>query len=321
MSLLISLSRSRFVRVALVCSASIMLSACESRWPAWSTIDAKELDRLSQEDRALAPPKMDMAADEVKEVSEVEAVAVDAQPDLLEMKPNGALGSFGLDLEVRSTDADLEKRFDALEYVVLAMHRDLKLMVPYVQNLEAKIKADQEEAQKAAMEVEHKGPLTLVDGMGVHHDDKAAGGHAHDTSMQAKAAMDSLMAEKQKPVMMDKAPLHHGAHVKAVRLGQHKDKIRIVFDTSDKTPFSVDLDNDEKLLFVEIPGAGWQVPEAHLKALSKSSLIESYTLSNLNASHGRILAIQLTKATRVILERAFPAVSGKGQRLVVDLKL
>ncbi|MEM7680277.1 MAG: hypothetical protein AAF182_04685, partial [Pseudomonadota bacterium] len=336
--------------LALLCAASVLLSGCGMKWPEWAVIDYDPLGGLSAQDRALAPEPPTLEPITAPTHAYGDPVST-TKP--VQLKPDGSMGSFGLNLDtyIRDDGGDVEERIERLERTVMAMHRDLKLIVPKLQ--EAGM-----QKQQPIPQIEHdmdtKAPVMLVpkDSMPDIEDDDAlydeeiveedigSEGVAEDSP---KVALNELMAETKAekadviekaqdlpdaPPSKNKTPVDkgprdvgrtNGAVITGVRVGEHADKVRIVFDTTAKTPFSADLDNGEKLLVVEVPEAGATLP-ANKSSFGKLPVLKSYSVSDTNGGQGHIFVMQLKSATQILGQKSFPALSGGGERLVIDLK-
>lgn len=107
-----------------------------------------------------------------------------------------------------------------------------------------------------------------------------------------------------------------GVSVMDIRIGEHPGKTRIVLDVSGQSPFTADLDNQEKILVVEIPQAGWSA--ALQQTLSASPLISSYRIERLD-NGGTMLILQLKKAASVSYKGTMNDAKTGGQRLIIDL--
>lgn len=108
--------------------------------------------------------------------------------------------------------------------------------------------------------------------------------------------------------------------VTGIRVGKHPGYVRIVFDVTGKTPFKADLDNNEKILVVELNGTAWQ-PPVMSESFGKMSLLKSYKVDPMGGGAGHIFVLQLKGPTSVMKQTMLPALSGGGQRIVIDLKL
>lgn len=104
--------------------------------------------------------------------------------------------------------------------------------------------------------------------------------------------------------------------VRQIRFGEHPDKTRIVLDISDEVAFRYDLDNEEHILVIELPGLGWGT--AAQTVVQNSVLVKSYQASS-DGQGGTRLAIQLKKDAKVMWAQPIPSVGGKDPRIVIDI--
>ncbi|MDB5491225.1 MAG: hypothetical protein JWO78_1074 [Micavibrio sp.] len=103
-----------------------------------------------------------------------------------------------------------------------------------------------------------------------------------------------------------------------LRLGEDGGKTRLVIDLSGSVTHRTDLDNDEKILVIEINGAGWTGPAS--KAFS-SPVVQSYTTQPLENAKGTRLIVTLKKPATILLDKELPPeATNKNYRLVIDLK-
>lgn len=103
------------------------------------------------------------------------------------------------------------------------------------------------------------------------------------------------------------------ANVKKLRIGEHTDKTRIVFDLNRMTSYRYDLDNNEKLLIVEFPDAAWSARTQW--SSSKAPLLASYSVQPMDNGTGSRIIIQLKKTAGVVYEDTL-----KGPpRIVIDV--
>lgn len=117
-----------------------------------------------------------------------------------------------------------------------------------------------------------------------------------------------------------KAPAKTGASVTALRVGEHPGKTRLVFDIAGdkgaKIAYTLDLDNGEKILVIEIPAAAWSAPAT--RSFPGAPLIASYKTDSA-AGGGTLLILQLKAPAKIIYEGYMPGTSGQGGRLIIDL--
>ncbi len=115
-------------------------------------------------------------------------------------------------------------------------------------------------------------------------------------------------------------PKYDGIIAKNLRAGEHADKIRIVIDTNKRTDFNIDLDNEEKLIIIEMPNARWISNNDHIFKASK--LLESYSVEPINNGNGSMIVLSLKKGTTILREkRLSPDSSNPYQRIYFDLKI
>jgi hypothetical protein len=106
--------------------------------------------------------------------------------------------------------------------------------------------------------------------------------------------------------------------VKAVRIGEHGSKTRVVFDLDApaKPDFSYDLDNEEGLLLVDMPSSAWKSGSEAGKP--NSPLIAGWK-SQPGHAGGTSVAIQLKKDARILSTQFLKAEGKDSARLVMDI--
>jgi hypothetical protein len=107
------------------------------------------------------------------------------------------------------------------------------------------------------------------------------------------------------------------ASVKNLRVGEHKNKTRLVFDTSHKAKFNHDLDNSEKLFIVEFPNTAW-AGKSQVK-FTKSPMVSSYSVQPMNGAAGSRVIIKLKQEANIIYKNVIEASNGGDHRIVFDL--
>lgn len=108
-----------------------------------------------------------------------------------------------------------------------------------------------------------------------------------------------------------------GMTVTGLRTGEHPGKTRIVLDVSGKTDFTADLDNAEKILVVDLPGAAWSA--ATKKTFDAGSRLVSYEVNAGAGGKGSLLVIKLKADTAILYKGTMPADSGGGSKIVIDI--
>ncbi|PZQ45438.1 MAG: hypothetical protein DI551_07380 [Micavibrio aeruginosavorus] len=108
-----------------------------------------------------------------------------------------------------------------------------------------------------------------------------------------------------------------GNNISGVRIGEHGSKTRLVLDLTSKTKpaFKYDLDNNEKLLLVDLPDSGWT---GAASAKPNSPMIASWNVQK-GPNGGSTLAIQLKGSARVLSTEFLKAEGKDPARLVMDI--
>lgn len=122
---------------------------------------------------------------------------------------------------------------------------------------------------------------------------------------------------RAKPKVKAPPPVTGGkASVYDVRTGEHPGKTRIVLDVNSKTGFSTDIDNDEKIMIVELPNASWDT--ATSRNLRNSPYISSYKAEE--TGEGSMLIFQLKRNVKIAYQGDLKSLSASaGRRIVIDL--
>lgn len=306
-----------------LCSAALVsLSACGMKWPEWAIIDSDPLAFLSAEDKSLAPPPPHMSSPGMVGAQKNSENQTPVQPITIEqskplaLEAGGPLGSFGFNLDtyLGQEVLDMSERIERLEKAVQAMHRDLGIIAPAVQELS-------DNTEPAMALTSNKVMQGSVDASGQPVSLQALSAHTNNTPLNAPSLKVAPVSDSEKPVYQGAQSLiakPGSTTVTGVRVGHHADKVRIVFDVTSKTNFYVDLDNAENILVVELPDANWDVPVTR-ESFGTLPLVKSYKVDRLGGGAGHIFVLQLKKSTRVLMQTKLPALSGGGQRLVIDL--
>ena len=140
------------------------------------------------------------------------------------------------------------------------------------------------------------------------------------------ASTSTPVAAKPKPAAPPKqtpppkaAKKYDGVAAMDMRIGEHDDKIRVVLDTNQNTPFTIDLDNEEKLIIVELPEARWVGPTS--QKFSDSALLESYSVESTNGGKGSMIVLTLKHQTQILKESILSPDQNPNHRIYFDLKL
>lgn len=107
-----------------------------------------------------------------------------------------------------------------------------------------------------------------------------------------------------------------GAIVQKIRIGQHADKTRFVFDLSRATDYSFNLDGKARVLLIKIPEAQWADKVA--QSYSRHAFLDSYSVKH-DHNGDLNVAIAFKKPAKVIFNSAYKPGDGRGDRLVFDV--
>jgi hypothetical protein len=103
-----------------------------------------------------------------------------------------------------------------------------------------------------------------------------------------------------------------------VRLGEQPGgKIRMVLDLTGKADYRFDIDNEEKLLLVELPKTGWSGETG--RTLAGNPLIQSYNVQETGSGGSRMI-VTLRKGAKVTYNSLLLPAGGSGYRVVLDLQ-
>ncbi len=113
-------------------------------------------------------------------------------------------------------------------------------------------------------------------------------------------------------------PAIHVASIQNVRFGNHEGgKSRMVIDVSAAPQFTFDIDNNEKLMVVEIPGTVWSAGPI-TRQLQDHPLVQSMA-SSPDGQGGTRVVLQLKAPAKVLWSQAIPPAGGQGNRIVIDI--
>lgn len=106
------------------------------------------------------------------------------------------------------------------------------------------------------------------------------------------------------------------ASATSLRVGDHLDKTRLVFDVSGKPVYQAWLENGGTRLIVEVAGIDWT--GARRWDAASAALVAGYTVEKMQ--NGEKFAIDLLAPAAIRLQEVLdPAAAGKPFRLVIDL--
>jgi len=214
--------------------------------------------------------------------------------------------------ELRDTD----KRFDRVEDAVVDLRKEFDVYKPAIVRLaavEADIQNLIKELEVVLQETPAQQPPLDLSGdaepaLNVGQLDPApqppkvadAPKTSPPPAKPAEKKPPSVVAKKETPPPATKAKTFSGSAALNFRVGEHTDKVRVAFDSNKKITFNIDIDNDEKLLIVEIPDARWVGKESQKFANSK--LLESMSVESIGES-GTMLIITLKRSAQILQKK------------------
>ncbi len=106
--------------------------------------------------------------------------------------------------------------------------------------------------------------------------------------------------------------------IQNVRFGNHEGgKSRMVIDVSAASNFTFDIDNNEKVMVVEIPGTVWSAGPI-TRQLQDHPLVQSMA-SSPDGQGGTRVVLQMKAPAKVLWSQAIPPAGGQGNRIVIDI--
>lgn len=267
-------------RFFLCCTVAALLSGCSSDWFN-SPMDARESQQQAQAP-TLSQPQSIMP--ERLQAEQDPAMQSWANP----VQSNAPAKSSSAPENTQGSDS-LEQRVGRLENEVMALRRDMDRLLPALRRL----LSGKEEVADIVADMQDQPQKTI-------------------TSPQNKKMKPVLeKAEHTVPASTYKGP----PKLANIRTGEHKGFTRMVMDVGSPTPFRVDVDNDERLLIIELPQA------SHMKSLTgilaRSTWIKSYQTQAMNG--GSRVIVQLQKPVRVRNTMTLKPSGARGARIALDI--
>ncbi len=106
--------------------------------------------------------------------------------------------------------------------------------------------------------------------------------------------------------------------IRGIRFGAHEGgKSRLVVDVSAASAFKFDIDNNERMLVLEIPGTAWSAGPL-TRMVQDNPLVQSMTASP-DGQGGTRVVFMLQKPAKVLWSQAIPPAGMQGHRIVLDV--
>jgi hypothetical protein len=88
-----------------------------------------------------------------------------------------------------------------------------------------------------------------------------------------------------------------------------------VLDSNNNVQPAVNIDNNERIMTIELPNTVWQASRS--KTFPRSSVIQGYTVQE--SGSGILMLVQLKKAARLVTKSTLSGTGPSGKRLVFDI--
>jgi len=243
------------------------------------------------------------------EPNEGEFTSVISLPENSRTAPRGLNAQNLFSENIKSDDA----RLDRLENAVQDIRNELSGVRPSIDRLveiesdiRALIRQLEDVASEASFEQEIQTQAAANQAMV----------NANAAPMPQMAAPSQITPAPQ--IARPKAPIAPASKsIVSVRKGEYAAKTRLVLDNSGKSAFKADIDNGENILIIEISDSAWTAPTN--QSYKNSQFINGYTVEPLSNGGGVMMIVSLKKNAKIGYQKALNALSGSGQRIVIDL--
>ncbi len=222
-----------------------------------------------------------------------------SNPNLLVYNPKNI---FGKDLQNDSA------RIDRLERAVQDMRNDFNLVEPSIRRL----MVIENDMQRLVAELEK---LNASNSGAASNNLNRRSASTPRASSSTKKSMAAAPSSSMGFVKKSAPPVSGKPAIYDLRVGEHSDKTRIVMDVNSKTDFSVDIDNNERIMIVNLPNADWSARTS--QAFAKSPFISSYKVEP--SDNGNLVVFQLKKNAKVGYKADLKGFEGTSRRLVLDI--
>lgn len=193
-------------------------------------------------------------------------------------------------------------RVRELEAEIAQLRSDMSMMLPAMTKM-----AETQSAMRETLNAVVVPPATASQATSPHAIAPQAGA--------ATAPMPLLASPAPGPEIIPAAQAA-GPGINGIRFGEQGGKTRIVLDSQITPIFRYDMDEARTMLFIHLPGIGWQTTAQEQDIVSH--LIAGYNASP-DGAGGTNLAIQLRRPAQISFAQALPAAGDKGDRVVIDL--
>jgi|GEM_PF-3448854 len=227
---------------------------------------------------------------------------------------------------------EIHQRFDVMAQQIAVMRQDMERVAPLLQRL-SMIEESMRELS-VALNNAHTGNTHNAPSTNMPQPSTQPYGAAPSNSPMATGTLPMQGAMHASPTPMasytpptqykqpSAAPRQAAAtpsttSVQDIRFGKYKGRDRIVLDLTKPAQFRYDLDNNEKLLIIDLPDASWGTQMA--KKITSSGAVAAYNAQP-GPNGGTQLIFSLKKNARVTQARALPPNQQYGNRIFMDIE-
>lgn len=220
---------------------------------------------------------------------------------------------------------DENERFDRVENAVVDLRKEFDSYKPSIVRLAA-VESDIQNLIKELEVLLQETPSDISIPLDLKRQTASPSLTVEQLNPEPKKPPEKIIAAPPKKKAPYKPPIkktithHDGIVAENLRAGEHADKVRLVIDTNKNTDFKIDLDNDEKLIIIELPEARWVGKTSH--TFSGSKILNSYSVEAMNDNNGSLIIISLKKGTSIVAKKHLsPDAQNAYHRIYFDLKL
>lgn len=226
----------------------------------------------------------------------------------------------------RITDRD--DRLDRLENAVQELRNDFDSMAPAI----TRLVAVEQDMQDLIVQLENltleepapryqPAPAPVIERQLPSAPQAAPPPAPNPTPAQALSTptpLEPAPAITQAPASQPPKPAAGGNNnVYAMRVGVHPNKTRIVLDVHNNTNYSLDVDNAEKLLIVELPNLKWDAIAQ--KTYNNTPFLQAHRVDSINDGKGTRLIIQLSDPVSISYQGTMNGDRPGEKKIILDL--
>ncbi len=209
------------------------------------------------------------------------------------------------------SDAEIMQRLENVEMALVELRSEIDKTVPAFQKI---MLIDQKISELSAVIQRAQGMPTASPPVSIPVAEAQQNAIPLTSGYESALQVPQLMDNRGNSTQLEK-PVSVSA-VQDVRFGEHGGRTRLVLDMSGPVAFSTDLDNNEKIFVIELPGVSWNASRAG--QVPRSLFVQSYSVHD-EQTGGSRLVLQLKKPVRIRTAEVLKPTGTKGYRLFVDI--